>query len=271
MLITGEIYQLINFASFSRWFFIALATLGMLIHRYRFPLHPRPFRVCVFCGFCAKLYAITPVHETESGLLFLINQRCPWPSPSPSQWFASSSWVCLCTLTPGTQGKAVLSRWPGSQFTMWPSTAIACHLNGDAYSVSHTEKSANLSFLKCFSEKMHWTVSSQLKYPNFGKNEKPSQFWLSSNIPRLLQQAAADPSRSGSAGSPDTLKTPKTAFYFLDTILTSPRTFSLQFKSVCFNTIHFDTKRILRCCFEKRVATATGIRALFLHRYHSSR
>ncbi|KAM4711815.1 cystine/glutamate transporter [Anableps anableps] len=45
MLITGEIYQLINFASFSRWFFIALATLGMLIHRYRFPHHPRPFKV----------------------------------------------------------------------------------------------------------------------------------------------------------------------------------------------------------------------------------
>ncbi|XP_034528947.1 cystine/glutamate transporter [Notolabrus celidotus] len=45
MLITGELQQLLNFASFSRWFFIALATLGMLIHRYRFPLHPRPFKV----------------------------------------------------------------------------------------------------------------------------------------------------------------------------------------------------------------------------------
>lgn len=45
MLTTGEIYQLINFVSFSRWFFIALATMGMLIHRYRFPLHPRPFKV----------------------------------------------------------------------------------------------------------------------------------------------------------------------------------------------------------------------------------
>ncbi|KAI3366662.1 hypothetical protein L3Q82_009349, partial [Scortum barcoo] len=45
ILTTGEIYQLINFVSFARWFFIALATLGMLIHRYRFPLHPRPFRV----------------------------------------------------------------------------------------------------------------------------------------------------------------------------------------------------------------------------------
>lgn len=45
MLLTGEIYQLINFVSVARWFFIALATLGMLIHRYRFPLHPRPFKV----------------------------------------------------------------------------------------------------------------------------------------------------------------------------------------------------------------------------------
>uniref|UniRef100_A0A668AR11 Si:ch73-352p4.8 n=1 Tax=Myripristis murdjan TaxID=586833 RepID=A0A668AR11_9TELE len=45
MIATGEIYQLINFASFTRWFFIALATLGMLIHRHRFPLHPRPFKV----------------------------------------------------------------------------------------------------------------------------------------------------------------------------------------------------------------------------------
>uniref|UniRef100_A0A672S261 Cystine/glutamate transporter-like n=1 Tax=Sinocyclocheilus grahami TaxID=75366 RepID=A0A672S261_SINGR len=39
------IFQLINFASFSRWLFIALATLGMIIHRYRFPDHPRPFKV----------------------------------------------------------------------------------------------------------------------------------------------------------------------------------------------------------------------------------
>ncbi|XP_047191843.1 cystine/glutamate transporter-like isoform X4 [Scophthalmus maximus] len=47
MLLKGEIYKLVNFASFPRWFFIALATLGMLIHRYRFPLHPRPFKVPV--------------------------------------------------------------------------------------------------------------------------------------------------------------------------------------------------------------------------------
>ncbi|XP_048011321.1 cystine/glutamate transporter [Megalobrama amblycephala] len=45
MLARGEIFQLINFASFSRWLFIALATLGMIIHRYRFPEHPRPFKV----------------------------------------------------------------------------------------------------------------------------------------------------------------------------------------------------------------------------------
>ncbi|XP_073694212.1 cystine/glutamate transporter [Garra rufa] len=45
MMARGEIFQLINFASFSRWLFIALATLGMIIHRYRFPDLPRPFKV----------------------------------------------------------------------------------------------------------------------------------------------------------------------------------------------------------------------------------
>ncbi|XP_030625656.1 cystine/glutamate transporter [Chanos chanos] len=45
MVARGEIFQLINFASFSRWLFIAMATLGMLIHRYRFPEFPRPFKV----------------------------------------------------------------------------------------------------------------------------------------------------------------------------------------------------------------------------------
>ncbi|MCJ8743137.1 hypothetical protein PDJAM_G00090390 [Pangasius djambal] len=45
MLARGEIYQLINFASFSRWFFIAVVTLGLLVHRYQFPDHPRAFKV----------------------------------------------------------------------------------------------------------------------------------------------------------------------------------------------------------------------------------
>lgn len=57
MLINGELFHLLNFASFSRWFFIALATLGMLIHRYRFPHHPRPFKVRV--SNCAALSSFT--------------------------------------------------------------------------------------------------------------------------------------------------------------------------------------------------------------------
>lgn len=67
MLITGEIYQLINFTSFARWFFIALATLGMLIHRYRFPLHPRPFKVSNVCGYSAEMRNIFHPygHETD--------------------------------------------------------------------------------------------------------------------------------------------------------------------------------------------------------------
>ncbi|XP_037099293.1 cystine/glutamate transporter isoform X1 [Syngnathus acus] len=45
MLLTEEIQHLISLASFARWFFIALATLGMLVHRHRFPQLPRPFKV----------------------------------------------------------------------------------------------------------------------------------------------------------------------------------------------------------------------------------
>ncbi|KAA8580245.1 hypothetical protein FQN60_005780 [Etheostoma spectabile] len=80
MLITGEIYQLINFASFARWSFIALATLGMLIHRYRFPLHPRPFKVplviavtfTVVCFFIVGLSLYSdPWNTGKSGALTL--------------------------------------------------------------------------------------------------------------------------------------------------------------------------------------------------------
>ncbi|KAF3705233.1 Cystine/glutamate transporter [Channa argus] len=50
MIITGEIYELITFGSFAGWFFYSLTTLGMLIHRYRFPHHPRPFKVPLAIG-----------------------------------------------------------------------------------------------------------------------------------------------------------------------------------------------------------------------------
>lgn len=144
MILTGEIYQLINFASFARWFFIALATLGMLIHRYRFPLHPRPFKVSTSLPFkffhCAlKLTKLL----FDFALFFLTTRRCPWSSPSPSRWFASSSWACLCTLTPGTQGGALFSHWPGFLFTIWPSTATACPINGGKSSVSCTRTAHN--------------------------------------------------------------------------------------------------------------------------------
>ncbi|KAF3705234.1 Cystine/glutamate transporter [Channa argus] len=50
MIITGEIYELVTFGSFAGWFFYSLTTLGMLIHRYRFPHHPRPFKVPLAIG-----------------------------------------------------------------------------------------------------------------------------------------------------------------------------------------------------------------------------
>ena len=76
MLGRGDIYQLINFASFSRWLFIAMATLGMLIHRYRFPEYPRPFKVATsaiplncFFFFCQCLM---PVHIYSPNLVVTI-------------------------------------------------------------------------------------------------------------------------------------------------------------------------------------------------------
>ncbi|CAI5786232.1 glutamate transporter-like [Podarcis lilfordi] len=48
MVSIGDLYGLLNFYSFSRWFFIGLATLGLMIHRYRHPELPRPFKVPLF-------------------------------------------------------------------------------------------------------------------------------------------------------------------------------------------------------------------------------
>ncbi|XP_070848067.1 cystine/glutamate transporter [Chaetodon trifascialis] len=81
MLIKGEIYQLINFASFARWLFIALATLGMLIHRYRFPLHPRPFKVPLAIG------------VTFTVVCFFIVGLSLYSDP----W--NTGWSCVLTLT----------------------------------------------------------------------------------------------------------------------------------------------------------------------------
>nr|XP_033809296.1 cystine/glutamate transporter-like [Geotrypetes seraphini] len=57
MVFMGDIYGLLNFYSFSRWFFMGLVTLGLVIHRYRHPELPRPFKVplfipCVFSVMC---------------------------------------------------------------------------------------------------------------------------------------------------------------------------------------------------------------------------
>lgn len=74
MLINGEIYQLINFASFARWSFIALATLGMLIHRYRFPLHPRPFKVGIVA---ATLQVFISLYTNLSKLVLCNTLKVP--------------------------------------------------------------------------------------------------------------------------------------------------------------------------------------------------
>ncbi|XP_062472409.1 cystine/glutamate transporter-like isoform X2 [Pezoporus occidentalis] len=48
MVCIGDIYHLLNFFSFSRWLFIGLATLGLIVHRYRHPELQSPFKVPLF-------------------------------------------------------------------------------------------------------------------------------------------------------------------------------------------------------------------------------
>uniref|UniRef100_A0A8C6JNI3 Uncharacterized protein n=1 Tax=Melopsittacus undulatus TaxID=13146 RepID=A0A8C6JNI3_MELUD len=48
MVCIGDIYHLLNFFSFSRWLFIGLATLGLIVHRCRHPELQSPFKVPLF-------------------------------------------------------------------------------------------------------------------------------------------------------------------------------------------------------------------------------
>ncbi|XP_068611324.1 cystine/glutamate transporter-like [Brachionichthys hirsutus] len=80
-LASGEIYQLINFVAFTSWLFVALATTGMLIHRYRFPLHPRPFKAPVVIAVTFTLVCFFIV-----GLSLYSD---PW----------NTGWSCALTLT----------------------------------------------------------------------------------------------------------------------------------------------------------------------------
>ncbi|KAG8138278.1 putative Cystine-glutamate transporter-like protein, partial [Naja naja] len=45
MICVGDLYHLLNFFSFSRWLFIGLATLGLIVHRCRHPDILSPFKV----------------------------------------------------------------------------------------------------------------------------------------------------------------------------------------------------------------------------------
>ncbi|XP_029455669.1 cystine/glutamate transporter-like [Rhinatrema bivittatum] len=48
MVFSADLYSLLNFFSFSRWLFIALVVTGLIVHRYRHPEVPRPFKLPLF-------------------------------------------------------------------------------------------------------------------------------------------------------------------------------------------------------------------------------
>ncbi|XP_063303677.1 cystine/glutamate transporter-like [Pelobates fuscus] len=51
MISIGDLYGLLNFYSFSRWLFLGLVTLGLMIHQRRYPHLPRPFKVPLIIPF----------------------------------------------------------------------------------------------------------------------------------------------------------------------------------------------------------------------------
>lgn len=69
MVCIGDIYHLLNFFSFSRWLFIGLATLGLIVHRHRHPELRSPFKVT----------AASSVQASCSSLWFANNYPITWP------------------------------------------------------------------------------------------------------------------------------------------------------------------------------------------------
>ncbi|KAG8438655.1 hypothetical protein GDO86_005010 [Hymenochirus boettgeri] len=51
MVSVGDLYALLHFCSFARWVFMGLVTLGLMVHRYRFPDRPQPFKVPLIIPF----------------------------------------------------------------------------------------------------------------------------------------------------------------------------------------------------------------------------
>ncbi|KAG8438672.1 hypothetical protein GDO86_005021 [Hymenochirus boettgeri] len=47
----GDLYALLHVCSFARWLFIGLVTFGLMVHRYRYPDRPQPFKVPLIIPF----------------------------------------------------------------------------------------------------------------------------------------------------------------------------------------------------------------------------
>ncbi|XP_023610141.1 cystine/glutamate transporter isoform X4 [Myotis lucifugus] len=80
MLFSGDLYSLLNFLSFARWFFIGLAVAGLIYLRYKRPDMHRPFKVPLFipalfsftCFFMVALSLYSDPFSTGIGFILTL-------------------------------------------------------------------------------------------------------------------------------------------------------------------------------------------------------
>ncbi|XP_028666327.1 cystine/glutamate transporter-like [Erpetoichthys calabaricus] len=80
MILVSEVFGLLNFYSICRWLFMGLSTMGLIVHRYRNPDLPRPFKVNLFipaifsiaCFFIVGMSLYSDPLNTGMGFAFML-------------------------------------------------------------------------------------------------------------------------------------------------------------------------------------------------------
>lgn len=179
MICVGDLYHLLNFFSFSRWLFIGLATLGLIVHRYRHPEIASPFQVM-------KLLLWLPLHY-----LFLRPVALWWCNVVLKRWMCEprnpwfwlhSAWIqsTMPASAEGVnthEGTEELSLKPKSSEGIW---SLVLWQTGRLHGA---EGSTVLTGLRPIVESDHWFISWGLlptlaAWESWSGGTEPETFWI---------------------------------------------------------------------------------------------